>query len=142
MTLKITSLSAILAILALSCATDSEKNTDGNFTNPNGTSELAILMNDLYIEAENAKQQIARGEMPELTLDAEKILTAAATEPDKVASPEYKAFAHAYIESVKLLKNASRRSEAAEHYKIMAAACMNCHKAICPGPTKRIRKLL
>jgi hypothetical protein len=141
MKVSVTALALVVAILALSCAADSDKAPAGNFTNPNGTSELAILMNDLYIEAENAKQQIARGEMPELKLDAEKILTAAATEPDKVASLEYKAFAGSYIETVKMLKNASP-DQVAEHYKIMATACMNCHKALCPGPTKRIRKLL
>jgi cytochrome c556 len=138
---RITALLIFTVILALACTSDTGKETDGNFTNPNGTSELAILMNDLYKEAEIAKQQIARGEVPEFKLDAEKILTAAATEPDKVASQTYKAFAGSYIESVKMLKNASP-DKVAEHYKIMTTACMNCHNAICPGPTKRIRKLL
>ena len=138
---KIFALALAAAILALSCAADDSNTAAGNYTNPNGSSELAVLMNDLYKEAETARQKIALGHTPEWSVDAEKILTAAATEPEKAASPEYKAFAISYIETVRMLKNASP-AEAPEHFKMMATACMNCHNAICPGPTKRIRKLL
>ena len=138
MHVKIAALATFAILFILSCSTVPENADAGNYVNPNGSSELAVLMNDLYKEAELAKQKIALGEKPKLKADAKKILTAAATEPEKVASPEYKAFAGSYIESVKLLK----KSSSAEHFKLMATACMNCHKALCPGPTKRIRKLL
>lgn len=141
MNIKIATLALAAAIFVLSCAADDSKTTAGNYTNPNGSSELAVLMNDLYQEAETAKQKIALGHTPVWSVDAEKILTAAATEPEKAASPEYKAFAISYLESVRMLKNASP-AEAPEHFKVMATACMNCHNAMCPGPTKRIRKLL
>lgn len=141
MHMKIAALTTLIAIFVLSCSTVPENAATGNYVNPNGSSELALLMNQLYVEAELAKQKIALGERPRLKADAKKILTAAATEPEKVASPEYKAFAGSYIESVKMFRKASR-AEATEQFKIMATACMNCHKALCPGPTKRIRKLL
>ena len=141
MTLKFTTLALAAALLALACTGDEAGTADGNYTNPNGSSELAVLMNDLYREAETAKQKIARGHTPEWSVDAEKILTAAATEPEKAASSEYKAFAVSYLETVRMMKNASP-AEAPAHFKAMTTACMNCHNAICPGPTKRIRKLL
>ena len=141
MTLKIAALALSAALFVLSCATDDSNTAAGNYTNPNGSSELAVLMNDLYREAETAKQKIALGHTPKWSVEAEKILTAAATEPEKAASPEYKAFAVSYLETVRMLKNASP-AETPEHFKTMATACMNCHNAICPGPTKRIRKLL
>lgn len=141
MHVKIATFATLAVIFILSCSTAPEIADAGNYVNPNGSSELAVLMNDLYKEAELAKQKIALGEKPKLKADAKKILTAAATEPEKVASPEYKAFAGSYIESVKMLKKASS-AEAAGHFKLMATACMNCHKALCPGPAKRIRKLL
>ena len=68
-------------------------------------------------------------------------ITAAATEPEKAASDTYKAFAGSYLETVKNLKNCAP-AEAPAHFQRMTEACMNCHNAICPGPTKRIRKLL
>lgn len=141
MTLKLATLALAAALLALACTGDDAGTANGNYTNPNGSSELAVLMNDLYREAETAKQKIARGHTPEWSVDAEKILTAAATEPEKAASSEYKAFAVSYLETVRMLKNASP-AEAPVHFKAMTTACMNCHNAICPGPTKRIRKLL
>lgn len=130
-----------ITIWVLSCST--EKHTPpsaGNYINPNGSSELAVLMNELFVEAEIAKQKIANGEKPKWKVDAKNILTAAATEPEKVASPEYKAFAASYIEAVKMLKKCSP-AEAPERFKMMATACMNCHNALCPGPKKRIQKL-
>lgn len=141
MHIKIAAFATLAAIFVLSCSTVQETAVTGNYINPNGSSELAVLMNQLYQEAELAKQTIALGKKPRLKANAKKILTAAATEPEKVASAAYQAFAGSYIESVKMLKKASP-SEAAGHFKIMATACMDCHKALCPGPTKRIRKLL
>ena len=141
MYLKITAFATLAAMFVLSCSTVSENAATGNYINPNGSSELAVLMNDLYKDAERARQEMVRGKRPKLKADAKKILTAAATEPEKVASPEYKAFAGAYIESVKMFKKASP-AKASEQFKLMATACMNCHNALCPGPTKRIRKLL
>ncbi len=131
----------VTTILLLSCSTEKPQTpAAGNFINPNGSSELAVLMNELFTEAETAKQKIALGEKPKWKVDAKKILSAAATEPEKVASPEYKAFAASYIESVKMLKNCSP-AEAPQRFKMMATACMNCHNALCPGPRKRIQKL-
>lgn len=141
MYLKTTALAILAAVFVLSCSTVQENTASGNYTNPNGSSELAVLMNELYNDAALARQQIALGQKPRLKADARKILTAAATEPEKVASPEYKALAGSYIESVKMLKKSSP-ALAAEQFKLMATACMNCHKTLCPGPTKRIQKLL
>ena len=44
--------------------------------NPNGDSELALLMRAMTGEAQVVKQQIEQGEAPWLGLDYEKILTA------------------------------------------------------------------
>jgi hypothetical protein len=99
----------VTTILLLSCSTEKpQAPAAGNFINPNGSSELAVLMNELFAEAETAKQKIALGEKPKWKVDAKKILSAAATEPEKVASPEYKAFAASYIESVKIARPQKR----------------------------------
>ena len=108
--------------------------------NPNGDSELALLMREMYDEAERIKQQIENGEPVEINLDHESILTAHATEPDKVASEQYKAFAKSYIQSIKNLESAEPE-QLVSLYDHVVNNCMVCHRALCPGPVVRIKKL-
>ena len=108
--------------------------------NPNGDSELALLMRAMYEEADEVKKQIAAGEPIEFTLDHEKILTAHATEPDKAASVEFKAFAKAYLQAVNTLKTASPEKQTL-HFESMVENCMACHQPLCPGPIVKIKKL-
>ena len=61
--------------------------------NPNGDSELAILMRDMYDEGMLVKQSIIDGENPELKLNYDHIHTATPTEEGKNQSTEYLLFA-------------------------------------------------
>lgn len=108
--------------------------------NPNGDSELALLMREMFDDGLRIKQQIMKGEQPEILKKFEKILTAEATEPEKAASQKYKHFANTYLESLESLKNA-RGEEAGNLYQVMVQNCMNCHNAMCPGPMVKIKKL-
>ena len=108
--------------------------------NPNGDSELALLMRAMYEEADRMKKAIERGEQPEITLDYGKILTAEATEPEKAASATYKVHAQSYLQTLKALENAEL-AEAKVLFDEMVDSCMGCHSALCPGPKARIKKL-
>ncbi len=108
--------------------------------NPNGDSELALLMRAIYSETEQVKKQIEEGTPIKLSVDYANILKAEATEPEKAASSEFKAFAKAYIHSVDSLRDA-KPTEAIKSYTKMLNNCMTCHKALCPGPLSRIKKL-
>ena len=108
--------------------------------NPNGDSELALLMRAMYEEADRMKKAIERGEQPEITLDYDKILTAEATEPEKAASATYKVHAQSYLQTLKALENAEL-AEAKVLFDEMVDSCMGCHSALCPGPKARIKKL-
>lgn len=133
MHLKLTSFAFLAAILALACTGDKQ-------LNPNGDSELALLMRKMYDDALATKQRVQNGGSASVAADVEKILTAKATEPEKVASPEYAQFAQAYLASVKSLEGVSA-AESPAHFTGMVNACMNCHEALCPGPTRRIKNL-
>ena len=109
--------------------------------NPNGDSELAILMREMFEEGERIKEEIAEGKKPTINVDYEAVLTAQATEPEKAASDTYHAFAVSYIETMKALKKASAE-EAGKLYVSMVNTCMDCHTELCPGPKRRIRKLV
>jgi hypothetical protein len=108
--------------------------------NPNGDSELAILMRQMADEAEMIKAQIENGEKPTIRVDHDIIMTAEATEPKKKERPEYKAFAEAHIQSMELLADADT-SKMLTLYDNMVNNCINCHKELCPGPLVRIKKL-
>ncbi len=139
MKLSILSIFTCLAIFILACSTE-EKKQIGNFSNPNGDSELALLMREMCDDAMLAKQKIERGETTKLAAAAEKMFTVRPTEPEKQASPEFKVFADSYLSAVKILEN-SAPAESPEHFKNVVTACINCHESLCPGPVKRIKKL-
>ena len=134
-----------IAIISVSCGKKKKEileseNQVQKSINPNGDSELALLMRDMYDEAENIKKQIANGEVVTVSLDHQKILTAHATEPEKAASEEYKAFANMYLNSLKSLEEANE-TQLASRYDNLVANCMACHKTLCPGPVVKIKKL-
>ncbi len=108
--------------------------------NPNGDSELALLMRAMFDEAVQIKRQVANEEPISLKIDYEKILTAHATEPEKAASVQYQAFAKSYLQSIKDLQSASP-AQGEAFYLNMVENCMTCHKALCPGPMVVIKKL-
>lgn len=135
-----------LFIFHVLCSCNNEKackpaeTTGKKIINPNGDSELALLMREMYDEAFALKQKIDEGKIEAGFLDHEKILTAHATEPEKAASSEYKAFAQAYLHQVKQL-NSSSPNVKKEQYSYLISQCKNCHKALCPGPLVKIHKL-
>lgn len=108
--------------------------------NPNGDSELALLMRDMFDDVERMKRQIAEGKPVSSSIDHEKILTAHATQPEKAASAEYKAFAVQYLSIIEALKDAGP-DKAESLYSSLVTGCMSCHQAMCPGPIVKIRKL-
>ena len=108
--------------------------------NPNGDSELALLMRAMFDEAQQIQQQIAEHQPLSFNLEHEKILTATATVPAKAASDKYQAHAASYLQSIEALRLAPV-AEQHSLYQDMVGNCMSCHKALCPGPMMRIKKL-
>lgn len=119
----------------VSCSNGKQKSL-----NPNGDSELALLMRQMYEDGMNTKQQLLDGKPPVINVKYHQLHTAKATEPEKVASPNYAAFANAYEASVKSFLESDETNRAATYHS-MVDACMNCHQTICPGPTVRIKHL-
>ncbi|MDX1478542.1 MAG: hypothetical protein R3301_12600, partial [Saprospiraceae bacterium] len=79
--------------------------------NPNGDSELALLMREMYDDGIRVKHQILNGRTPRVEVDVSQLYTTDATEPEKVASPEYAVYAEAYLATLDAL-NGARRDEA------------------------------
>lgn len=144
-TLKILVSLIIGMALATSCADNKQDSSAPAikvkwYPNPNGDSELALLMRSMFEEALYVKQQIENGKPVKINVDHEKILSAHATEPEKAASPEYKAFAQTYLMTIENLRKATPE-DLPDLYDNLVASCSTCHQALCPGPLARIEQL-
>lgn len=136
----------IFVLLPLCClllwqACSDEKSATTSPLNPNGDSELALLMRQMFDDGMRVREQIKNGQSVEIQVDFEKILTAKATNPEKMQPAEYPHFAGSYVEAMKALRDAPA-NEVQERYTAVVATCMNCHENTCPGPTVRIKKLI
>jgi len=106
--------------------------------NPNGDSELALLMRDMFEESDSLKQLVISGKELSGLKKYQDIHSAIPTDPT-VTGPIFEAFAEAYIESIKALEKSD--SSSVFKFNHMVDQCMNCHTEFCPGPKKRIKQL-
>lgn len=108
--------------------------------NPNGDSELALLMRKMMHASESMKEMVLQGNLPkEFPEEFMNIHTAKPTDSDtKKAS--FDGFASSYISNVKTFVS-SPKEELTKNYNAMITACVNCHSEHCPGPLKAINKL-
>lgn len=102
-------------------------------------SELAALMEQMYVENEQLKQRILKGEavghFPEHIV---KIHSAAMTdESDRDAF--FNEQAANFIKAQELIYNDPKNAK--QHFNDAVTACLNCHEGKCGGPIPRIKKL-
>jgi hypothetical protein len=109
-----------------------------NVINPNGDSELALLMREMFTEGERIKHQIEAGEAPS-GLKKFKLIHSAIPTDANASGPLFESFATSYLEAIKELE----ASDTVSFFKFnrMIDQCMNCHTEFCPGPKRRIKKL-
>ncbi len=109
--------------------------------NPNGNSELAILMRKMAAGLDSAKQDILNHrEVRPLPDNIATILTAKKTDPN-LDLTVFDPLAQKYLASVK--DYYSSTAETKNHnYNSVVKACVTCHESFCGGPIKRIKKLL
>lgn len=135
-----------LVVYGLSCTTEASAQEENEMekasltVNPNGDSELALLMRAMYDDAAQMKAAIERGEQPKPAIDHTRMLTAGATEPEKAASDTYRNWAQAYLQTVQALQNGDREL-APQLFDNLVGNCMGCHSDLCPGPRMRIQHL-
>jgi hypothetical protein len=127
-------------LLICGCGGEETKPQGSKIFNPNGDSELALLMREMHDDGMLTKQQILNGETPEVKCDYKTMYSIEATEPEKAGSTEYQIFGKAYEASVAALL-AAEEEHRPTAYQTMVGACMNCHQAMCPGPMVKIKKM-
>jgi len=108
--------------------------------NPNGDSELSLLMREMVNSAESLKEMVQKGDLPKEFPEAFlKIHTAKPTDSEtKKAS--FEGYANNYISNLHLLYS-SPKEELEQNYNAVITACVSCHSEHCPGPLKKINSL-
>ncbi len=140
-----------LLLLASACGKNTEPKpptkkavnhkADTRKSHPNGISELAQLMNDMYAMGQESKAGIIKGEDFDIDIDYRSILTATPTDAFIADFPEFEPLARQYIEAMDRLERAGSQRERIAAHKAMVASCVACHSLSCSGPLVRIRKL-
>ena len=108
--------------------------------NPNGDSELALLMRQMYEVGMEMKEHIENGKAPKADFPYKTILTATPTDEKFTDDPDFPTFAQSYITAMKNLQNADPE-KVHLMYSGMVNTCMSCHRDMCPGPIVKIEKL-
>lgn len=122
------------------CVSEHNQKPMGNFTNPNGDSELALVMKDMFDQHMKVKKAVMNDEEVDFPIMVGNYHTLDATEPEKVQSTEYKAFAQSYTDLLTQLNDHSDGDIIHSHNAVVQS-CMNCHTALCPGPKVKIKRL-
>ena len=105
--------------------------------NPNGDSELALLMRKMTDALASKKLGLMKGEGTEITEDFTGIFTAKATSPH-MKNKSFEGFAKSLmyqLENYNAIKNIRA-------YNSIVQTCVACHQQSCPGPIDRINKLM
>ena len=132
---------AAIALLIVSLANCTGEKSCGKVygsENPNGDSELTLVMRDMEAYFESIKAQLEAGEQPENIKHFEEILSAVSTEPEKAKSPAYQAMAQSFVQ---LSQTWTDTTNSISKFNSLVDNCMSCHQSMCPGPMVRIKKL-
>lgn len=109
--------------------------------NPNGSSELSVLMRMMHDKAAEMKLLIEQkktfGNFPE---EFDRLNLATPTD-SATKKPSFEAFSASYLHSLKTLYQANEATVTLR-YNEMVNACLACHSDHCPGPVPKIKKLV
>lgn len=107
--------------------------------NPNGASELAVLMRTMQSELGQAKEAIEKGgSFPQLYPRFRKMRCAWPTAAAD-RNPQYDALAQVYLTQVKQLDQ--RPADLRLAFNGVIQGCVGCHEVSCAGPLEAIEKL-
>lgn len=109
--------------------------------NPNGSSELSLLMREMYDHAYAARKLALEGKVDAVYPSSfDKIDSATPTDED-TKNEHYTLFAGIYIKAIKSYSKSSGEN-IIDNYNNMVNTCLACHASHCPGPVSKIKKLI
>jgi hypothetical protein len=140
-----------VAFLFFACGSDKEvlaENTASDSSscakpsvNPNGDSELALLMREMVATTQSIKDSLSAGKnVPVYPEHFGKIFFAQKTD-STIDKELFNTLAQGYIGNLKYFYGASEK-EKVTAFNAMVNSCAACHQNFCGGPLKRIHELL
>ncbi|WP_338792811.1 hypothetical protein [Bernardetia sp. MNP-M8] len=128
--------------------TEDSKKLINDPRSPNPSSELAVLMRDMWEYADTLKTAIVNKntkELPDYLPHFENILGAEPTD-EHTKSPAFDAMAKIMLQKLEnVYQNASKGKEHSlqvEGFNLFVKSCLQCHEQQCPGPVSKISKLV
>lgn len=106
------------------------------------SSEMALLMNQMFDYNLKVKEEILLGKIPtEFPIDFLKIHTAEMSE-FKSRNETFQSFSQVFIETEKQIFEEESTVDIKERFNQAINVCISCHNTECTGPIPRIKKLL
>ena len=109
------------------------------FPNPNGESELALTMRDMYDAMKEMQFRLEQDKKVKSVPSFDQLLTATPTD-ESMKNESFDAFANSWLTSLDKMNDKSIANQK-KTYKDLIITCIGCHDQSCPGPIKRITKL-
>lgn len=130
----------LFTFLLLSCQKENSS-SEKAIKYPNQDAPLALLMREMYLDMEEIRETVGNKESIKSYLDKhQELLTAQPTDP-KVKDATFQMMGNAYLKSLENLEQSSQEL-LGENYLTLVNTCLGCHQQYCPGPVKRINKLI
>jgi cytochrome c553 len=102
-------------------------------------SEMALLMEQMYVDNQRLKERIEKGEpVGEFPSHFAKIHQAIMTDPSE-NDAFFKENAQVFLTAQEMIYKEPEKAK--EHYSNAIQACISCHEVKCSGPIPRIKKL-
>lgn len=131
-------LAIIGGIILFAACQQGENKLTQTIIDPNDTSEMALLMRDMFFQLEEIKQKILLGEdIAQEQLSFELIHTQTPTD-ESFLKEGLVPMSTAYAYSV----DAFNKEPSSNNFSSIVNNCMSCHRQLCPGPLERIDNLI
>lgn len=112
---------------------------DTTDVNPNGSSELSLMMREMYTHTAAARKALDENKVAPYPESFLNIKTAKPTD-EETKKEYYNTFADLYLQSLENYKNSDKKN-LQRNYTALINTCLGCHSSHCPGPVPKIKKL-
>jgi hypothetical protein len=133
--------------LTLSCQSESKSNhtevpiREKAVVNPNGDSELSLLMRSMTDFMEKSKGNLEKGlDIQDCPEEFVRLSTAKETEGIIRDRNHFNAYSDQWLSDLEKMCS-SKGQEQVQAYEQLRVSCLNCHQSYCQGPIPKIQRL-
>jgi hypothetical protein len=110
--------------------------------NPNGDSEMALLMRAMESDLKAQRAALLEGTTPPpITANVEDMLSATPSD-ESFLNSNFEGFVGVMKASFNAYTALEGNEGRIEAYNNVVTGCVTCHQSYCPGPVKRLQKLI